>query len=375
MTRAPAPSDSAAPAPPGTKRPKAHLAPLLLSVMVFGWLGYWAGQHLALASHSKRSGLFVIPGFLLAWLLATAVHEAGHLLGGMTQGLRPLLYMVGPLRLTWVGGRVRVSFNRSVGLWGGLAAALPSEYTRLTERMQWMIAGGPLASVGLAVAAGLGSRVLQGDAQLFAQLVALLSGGIGFLTMVPSVAGGFSSDGAQWLEYRRGGGAAERRALVLGIVAASMSGRRPRELDRAALARALELPADPVGRLSVLAISACAAVDRGEDAGVLFAEIASSFRAYPGGFRQSLALWLAWHAVTAFGDVETAKAWLAHAKGGIVDPELRDLADATIARAEGREDDCRAAIARGLSRGPGLDPGGSIFVRDLLRKLDDSRDA
>lgn len=372
MNRAPAPPDASAPSPAGAKRPKTQLLPLILSSVVFGILGYWAGQHLATLPGGRRPSLLVIPGFLFSWFFATAVHEAGHLLGGMTQGLRPLLYMVGPLRLTWVGGRVRAGFNRNAGLWGGLAAALPSDYERIAERMQWMIAGGPLASVALAFLAGFAAWALDGEAQLFAQMTALVSGGIGFLTMVPSTMGGFSSDGAQWLEYRRGGEEAERRALVLGIVGASMAGRRPRELDRTAIERALALPADPVGRLSVVTIAACAAVDRGEDGRELFAEMASSFRAYPAAFRQSLALWLAWHSIVSFGDVETAKAWLALAKGGIVDPELRDLVDAVIARAEGREDACRAAIARGLSRGPGLDPGGSILVRDLLRKLGDT---
>ncbi|MFN8586181.1 MAG: M50 family metallopeptidase [Candidatus Eisenbacteria bacterium] len=302
----------------------------------------------------------------LAWWVTVAVHEAGHLWMGVRMGMTPVLYVAGPLRVARDGTRMRAGFNANFATWGGLAASVPHDTTRFSERMSWVVAGGPLASFAFAaVCAGVVAIVGPAFAMPAATL-GLMSGAIGVATLLPSTIGGFSSDGAQLLAYRRGDAKMELRGLLLALAGAGMAGVRPRELDRALIERGLALDGTPLERLSLLSTAASAALDRGDDAAALFAEIARRWYDYPDGFRQVLALWLAWYVATARRDLGTAREWLARGKGGLVDGALRELAEAAVASLAGDGAARDAALARAAKRGPGMDVGGDKLVRDLL---------
>lgn len=96
-----------------------------------------------------------IPVALLLLLAAIGVHEAGHLAGGMRQGMRPLLLIVGPLRWTRTRQGIRFGWFFSPATFGGLAAALPDTGRPLTPQFRALVIGGPAASLALAVACTL----------------------------------------------------------------------------------------------------------------------------------------------------------------------------------------------------------------------------
>lgn len=146
-------------------------------------------------------------------VMVLAVHEAGHLAGGMGRGMRFLLFIAGPFGLvrTQEGIRFRWFFN--LGTLGGLAAALPDPGRTLRTQLVPMIAGGPLASLLLALA-GMGLFLLSdGRLAAYGLVTMLLSAAIFLVTAAPFRAGGFMSDGMQLLQLRRDPGMVERREI------------------------------------------------------------------------------------------------------------------------------------------------------------------
>lgn len=359
------------PAPPASPRAVwSRLLLLAVGVAVGASLGLVAGRAL---KHSAGSGLMARGDLLwlpLAWLLAVAVHEAGHLAFGALAGLRPVLYVVGPLRVRRDGARFRVEFNDNLATWGGIAAAVPPDSERFVSRMMQLVLGGPVASVLLALACAAVVAALGIAHSMFFAITCGMSALIAIATLLPVNGGGFMSDGAQLLAYARGGGDVELRGVLLSLAGASMAGMRPRDLDPALVRRGLALEGKPLARVALLSIAACAAVDRGEDAGPHFAELASRFHEYPDGFRQSIALWLAWYTASELRDLDLARAWLERGRGGIVDGAQRELAEAAVATIAGDAAAAGAAIAKARTRGAGMDPGTDQLVRDLLRRLE-----
>jgi hypothetical protein len=140
---------------------------------------------------------------VLLYMLCVAVHELGHVLCGRLAEFRLLLYIVGPLRIDRTPTGMRVGFNRSVMLSGGLAALVPVGLHDLRRRAIIMVAGGPLASLMLgaqflALYQATSPLLLRPEAAFAAKLLGLsilVIGGasllIGLLTLVPARSGGF----------------------------------------------------------------------------------------------------------------------------------------------------------------------------------------
>ncbi len=68
-------------------------------------------------------------------------------------GFRFGVLAVGPLWLLRAGEGLRVRWRCSPRYWGPMAMALPRGTHRLAERLTWYAAGGPVASLGTALAA------------------------------------------------------------------------------------------------------------------------------------------------------------------------------------------------------------------------------
>jgi len=349
---------------------------LLLAIALLGAAagagGVTLGRHLAIVdSQALDLGLLDL-ALLPLWMFAVvAVHELGHVAGGVSSGMRFVLYVVGPLRV-WRGAHgLCAGFNRSLATWGGLAACAPRDLEGFRARMMRMVAGGPLASLLLAALAALATLPLDGRAAFHAAAVAALSLAIGLITMVPASAGGFESDGAQWLGLRRGGPEVEQRALVVALYGSSLAGVRPRDQDAAMIERALALPGPPRVALALHAFAYAHALDRGAvDSARKHADaIAAGIDEYPDGFRQNLALELAWFEAR-HGDAAAAQAWLRRGEGGVVDASLRLRAQAAVALAGGdaatalqRADAALAALSRAM------DPGTAHWYRDGLEQV------
>ena len=266
----------------------------------------------------------------LSFLLVLAVHEAGHLLGGFRKGMRFLLYIVGPFQLTRTASGIRFNWIFNLGTFGGLAAATPDPGRPIRPQFLSLIAGGPLASLALAALGFALFLLLDGRGAAHALIIALFSALIFIVTAVPSRAGGFMSDGMQFIEVLRGGDAVLERQQLTGLMAQSMAGIRPRDWAAEWLEPAAQAGAgDPMRRVAVRMMAMLMAEDRGQTASAdAHADwLAEHTDDYPQGFRQSLTLELCLHALSR-GNLTAAKMWMAQSKGGVVDKARRALAEA-----------------------------------------------
>lgn len=203
---------------------------------------------------------------LIAWFLAILLHELGHVIGGVSQGFRFQLLVVGPLSVDRDNhtDRLRIRLNRQLQLAGGIAACLPDSDVRVMERMRVAVAGGPLASVIVAIGAALcwwQAPAGALGATLFC--TALMSGAIGVATLVPLDMGSFVSDGKRFLQLGTHDAASRRTVATLVRALRDRAGVRHRDEPVSAILPLLE-PAD--GSLSEIGARCTAAawlVDQG----------------------------------------------------------------------------------------------------------------
>lgn len=366
---------------PKSRRPAVVGLGLLVGMVAGAGFGYLVGAS-AVRSPLLREKLRVLTGFdLLALplliLFVLAVHEAGHLLGGFRQGMRFLLYIVGPFQLSRTPAGIRFNWIFNLGTMGGLAATTPNPSRPLKPQLLSLIAGGPLASLLLAFV-GL-ATVGLGDGRIgaYGLIVGALSFLIFLVTAIPLRAGGFMSDGMQFVEVIRGGRAVEERQALIVLMAQSLSGTRPRDLDGAVIEQVLAFDsAEPVRRVAARLYAYLAAVDRGgEEAGEHAAWLAQNIDLFPDGFRQSIAIELALHAALT-GDGRGFRDWLVRAKGGVVDASRRSLVEAYAAILESDPGRARALLAQARQQIPrGMDPGLNVLTAEQIERAGERVDA
>jgi hypothetical protein len=218
----PPPSD--APLPARLRRSVRTRLLTLIGTFAIAWSGMWVGEQLvgswfapALEAAASNRVVALLTA-LIAVFIVILVHELGHVFAGHLQGFRLHLLVVGPLRIERKSGvgRLTVGFNHSLQLAGGVAACAPVEEHDLVRRMQWFIAGGPLASLLLAGTATLISALFPVGAWSFpSAVIALTSSLIALVTMIPAKTGNFATDGRRFLQLRRDGPVARRDAMQM----------------------------------------------------------------------------------------------------------------------------------------------------------------
>lgn len=380
-------SDHAMPTAAGATPPPAtppsfrqRFAPVLLAALVGGVVGAAGvlfGKFLArgewLDDTFGRLGLFDLLALPLTFFAVILVHELGHLAGGMARGMRFLLLIVGPLRLRRTVSGIRLDWFFNAASMGGLAATMPDSRKPIRSQFLSLIVGGPLASLLLALLAFGLSVVFDGRVSAHLLILGAMSALIFVATAIPMRAGGFLSDGRQFMELLRGGSAVEQRAMLMTAYAESLSGVRPRDRDPTPLARALALAGDePLRDLTAVLMAYQVALDRRDLAAAAewIDRIAAGHDAYPGGFRQVLANEIAYFSARYRRDPATARTWYDRAKGGMVEPSQRALAEAAIALTSGDATLALQAIQRGEDKLHATSDAGSVpFLQDELSSL------
>ena len=360
-------------AKPGAWR---RVAPLLLG-LACGLLGFAVARFSMMVPGVRATLAALGPWDLLflplAWLIAITVHELGHLAAGMARGMRFLLLIVGPVKIARSAGGLTLGWVFNLGTLGGLAAAIPDPSRPLPPQMRALVAGGPGASALLGLACLALAAASDGRVAAYSSVVAAISLLVFAVTAMPMRAGGFMSDGMQWLELRRGGAAVEQRQALATLVGQSLAGIRPRDLDVDALQRGLALAGtDPVRDTSLVYYAYLRDLDAGDIAAASdhVDRLAADFLVFPDGFRQGLAIEVAYFHARHRGDTVLARHWLDQGRGGVVDASLRALAEAAIALLEDRRADALEQIAVGEKRLPrSLDPGGALRIADELAAL------
>lgn len=116
-------------------------AGLLAGGLIGWWLAVWLKRNLNQLAESGLAGNQLVrqlqkaDEILTAWdiamlpvliLIVLGTHEIGHVLSGLSQGMRFLLLIVGPFGWHASASGIRFEWNTNPALMGGLAAMLPT---------------------------------------------------------------------------------------------------------------------------------------------------------------------------------------------------------------------------------------------------------
>jgi len=213
-------------------------------------LGYLAGS-LGFNASAKLPD-FVLYAMLILFVpiffITIGIHEGGHALAGVWVNFEFRMYVIGPFLWEKEVDGWHFKWNRNVNTAGGMVICLPLGSDRLSQRFSRYAAGGPVASLLLAILAFVVYRLLgtmdytqmQGFQILtyFFLLLSFFSLIIFVVTAMPMHKGGFSTDGARVIRLLKGGDTARFEILLLKFIAGSASGLRPKLIDMAELQEA-----------------------------------------------------------------------------------------------------------------------------------------
>ncbi len=327
----------------------------------------------------------IVIGFcLVAILLVLLAHEVGHLVGGRLVGFRAFLLIVGPMRLERSDAGWSMHLNKSLGLYGGLAGSAATDARDLRRRSAVMVAGGPVASVALALGAWLALRAfglvpfdVNASFASFVtfftlQMIAGTSAAIALATLVPMTTSGFLSDGARLLRLWRGGPVAERDSAIQAIMGSSLSGVRPRDWDPELISAACALRDVSMFEFVAQQFAQMHAADRGDIALSLdqLRRLLRHVDRVPKMMRPSIHFDAARQFALA-GRADEARTQIALAKGPVVGaPYLKGMAAAALMVAEGRDAEATALVPTiRLQLARSIDRGSARWLSDVLDSL------
>lgn len=358
------------------RRPFAILGSVLFAAIGLG-LGYGVGRFLKSSGAAPHLSPWVLLGLPVVVWLVIALHEMGHVIGGWNSGFQLAFFAVGPLKIYRDYNRLRVRYNSSPALWGGVAATAPRgsqlpSAPFMRQAMLRVVAGGPLLSLGgtlLLIPAALllpaypSLAVLIGAAGLMSFFIALA-------TSIPVSTGGFLSDGARLLQLLRGGEDADRWAY-LGVLSGLSLTVRPRDWPAAIVLSCAREGDTSYDGISAAWLRSSWHEDRGEfEAARQWLEQAlASIDHWPKPARPLL------HASAAclyatLGDAARARPHLEAARQpGFLDKDHLHLAEATVLESEGRRAEAQASARKGLALIPSEATGFALLHREKLSKI------
>ncbi|MEY3457444.1 MAG: hypothetical protein RL215_601 [Planctomycetota bacterium] len=363
-------------------------AGLLAGGLIGWWLAVWLKRNLNQLAESGLAGNQLVrqlqkaDEILTAWdiavlpvliLIVLGTHEIGHVLSGLSQGMRFLLLIVGPFGWHASASGIRFEWNTNPALMGGLAAMLPTqEGVSLRRQLLVLIAGGPAASLLLAVVAIAVASVSDPRFAAYSIFIAATSFGIFLVTLIPVRAGGFMSDGLQFIDVLKGGSASIERSTLMQIFAQSLDGVRPRDWESSVIERLAKMDdREPLLRAGGLMYLLARAMDCQDKADIALYRgmLEDRVDAYPSGFKQAVHVELAVCAWLA-GDTDAVERHLKASKGGIVEKTRRLLAEAAFAKLQGRDEDSERDRLRAISLlAKASDAGQSKLTKDQLAIL------
>jgi hypothetical protein len=293
-----------------------------------------------------------------AAFVTLAVHELGHLVAGLAVGFRFSLFAIGPLLVERApSGRIRLAWNREPGLFGGVAGTIPVGPEVPRWRFAVNIAGGPCASLFLALGAAAvlaWTPVPHGLLRSALGWLRLLSAAIFVGTAFPLPNGPFVTDGLRFLRLLGRGPHGDRELSLLTLASAEQGGLRPRDWDASLIERGRALRDGSIFECQMHLYAYMHALDSG------------SFPAAKAALEQALSLGVsdlvrapclveaAYFAAAHDGDPRRARELLAgvrpRAFGVLESDRLR--AQAAIALAEGDSRSANETLARALAVSP-----------------------
>ena len=328
---------------------------ILLRLTIGGLVGFGSAWPITSAmkandlTHPLIYFVWIAGGNILAFVLAVALHEVGHVLAGLRAGFHFAFMMFWPVQIRRKGERglsIRPMFNSGLGL-GGIAGMVPIPGLDLRKAYLTMLWGGPLASllwgavaISIAFLAGLTSSI-PGS---YFWLMGIISLFVFMISIIPRSVAGYLTDGAAIKLLSRGKPEqVEIHVAFLEISSEVATGKRPSECKPLPLNTLLRIePDDPMfarGRY----FGFLAAADSGdlEKARSYMTELISGINKTPILVRASYQIMDAWlHARE--GKTEEARRLLKISHGGLVEKCDQVMVEAVILAAEGKHDEASA---------------------------------
>jgi hypothetical protein len=330
----------------------------LTIMIVSGFIGAATVTPLAIALKSSRSPILewlrdhnlefvvIVPGLLLTYVAcfvaAVAAHEIGHVVAGLHAGFRFAFLLFWPfqIRRRGKGGlSVKMLFRSGLGL-GGLAGMTPGPGIDLRKGYLTLIAGGPLTSLTCGVFAAVAFVVLRTVVPLAAAIVCTFAAFnlvLFLISMTPSHAGGFLSDGAAIRLLRIGTpNQVDPYIDAMAISSAWSTGTRPAEWNAEAIERLVAVsPDDPLSNRAPF-FAFLHAADQGnlDEAGEWMNRLLYKIDDVPMLLQPQYRLMNAWLQART-GDSVAARETFAKARGGLIDKCEFAMVEAVILQAEG----------------------------------------
>lgn len=167
----------------------APIAALLAALAYWGVTSLHAESQLVrnLDQASEITTIWDILAMPVLILIVLATHEIGHLIGGVSRGMRFLLLIVGPFGWHASASGIRFEWNTNIALMGGLAATLPTTVgPNLRGQLLTNIASGPLTSLLLSILAIVLASFTDPRITAYLTFVAATSFGIFVVTLIPT---------------------------------------------------------------------------------------------------------------------------------------------------------------------------------------------
>ncbi|MFP4004964.1 MAG: hypothetical protein ACLFV8_14415 [Alphaproteobacteria bacterium] len=256
----------------------------------------WLSVSLIAAWAAQAGWAVVAPTMVLAPALAILVHEAGHVLGGLAAGMRPVLMIFGPLGLHWRRGKFWPRLRLNAPVPGGFTLSLPHGGRAVRRQIIWMTAGGPASSLILAGAAAAAAVALTAESSLrgAALFTGLVSAALFLATAVPWAYRGMGSDGAKIRTLLKDNRRSRSLAANLSLLAAARAGTPPAQWPPALLDRALAAGPGTPEKAAALHFACWAALDAGDNA--LAEQRLDALRATASGMSEAIAAPVAFEA-------------------------------------------------------------------------------
>ncbi|MCU0446246.1 MAG: M50 family metallopeptidase [Microscillaceae bacterium] len=242
-----------------------NIAFFVFFIIVGGLLGYGIGSLLKSSSPAPKIPLIwlssLIPIFLVGTFLVIFLHELGHAIAGYGVGFKFRFLTAGPFM--WEKNsqnQLIFKWNKSLNTFGGLTLCLPEKTNNLRYKFALYGAGGPLMSLVSSlifyilyqntpwIEGSFGSFFLIATWLIFSFMSLMIF----LVTIVPFQTGGFFTDGARILTLLRGGEASLIQVVILTEMSRSISGTRPRDLDKPMLLKILPGITAPMFQYSIV---------------------------------------------------------------------------------------------------------------------------
>lgn len=359
---------------------------IAVSLMLGGGIGYLGAIVGGKAAATVPASIMIALAVLLipAFLFVIAVHEGGHAWAGVRMNFDFRTYVVGPFLWDKQPGGWKFQWNKNINTSGGLVICIPTGTENLAKRFSFYGAGGPLASLALAIIAygiyGLAAEFVAHTVagQFFMYLflmVAFLSSVIFIVTAIPMHAGGFSSDGARVLRFLGGGDTARFEVLMLKMVSSSMAGVRPGQLDKTELLQAQALGEKLQAPMLVYIhyFLYLSALDKNEleTAAHHLNEYVQAADEVPEGLRGSVWLEAAFFHAVVQHNLTQAEEYLKRYKPSALTPQAVEYATrAAIANMKGEKEEVKSWITKAEQALPNMmDKGAMLLVRERVEQM------